>query len=444
MSTPAILMAAPASGQGKTIATLGLIRALRRRGLRVGTFKVGPDYIDPAFHARASGRPAVNLDPWAMRLETLLGLAEAMGAGADIVVGEGVMGLFDGAADGGGSTAELAALLGLPVLLVVDCGGMGASVAALVDGFYRHRDDVAVDGVVLNRVGGDGHLRLLRRALDEAVPVPIVGTLRRDPALALPHRHLGLVQAIEHPNLDAVLERAADAVACGFDLDRVLRLARPPAITVLTATATPLPPLGRKIAVAADAAFAFAYPAVLDGWRRQGAELAFFSPLADEPPAADADAVYLPGGYPELHAARLAANGHFLDGLRRAARAGAFVYGECGGYMVLGRTLVGGDGRGHAMAGLLPVGTSFAAPRLHLGYRRIEAASETPLGPHCAGLRGHEFHYACETARGGEPLFVARTADGCHLGPQGARVGTVAGSFLHLIDRAPAATGSGG
>ena len=436
VSTPAIILAAPASGQGKTIATLGLIRALRRRGLRVGTFKVGPDYIDPGFHARASGRPPCNLDPWAMRLETLIGLVEVAGEDADIIVGEGVMGLFDGAADGSGSTADLAALLGLPVLLLVDCGGMGASIAALVDGFCRHRDDVDVDGIVLNRVAGDGHLTMLRRALVETVSCPIVGHLHRDQRLALPSRHLGLVQAIEHPALETVLDRAATAVTAGFDLDRILRLARSPSITALGAIARPLPPLGQKIAVATDAAFAFAYQAVLEGWRRQGAEMALFSPLADEPPAIDADAVMLPGGYPELHTARLAANHHFLDGLRRAARRQAFVYGECGGYMVLGRTLVDGTGRGHPMADLLPVATSFAVPALHLGYRRIEAACTTPLARAGAELRGHEFHYARETTRVGEPLFRARTADGRDLGPQGVRLGPVAGSFLHLIDRA--------
>ena len=221
-----------------------------------------------------------------------------------------------------------------------------------------------------------------------------------------------------------------------FDLERILRLARPPSITALGADARPLPPLGQRIAIATDAAFAFTYDAVLESWRRQGAELSTFSPLADEAPAAHADAVMLPGGYPELHAARLAGNARFLDGLRRAARRQAFVYGECGGYMVLGRTLVDGSGRSHPMADLLPISTSFAAPALHLGYRRIEAATSTPLGPAGARLRGHEFHYASETARSGEALFMAHTADGRDLGPQGARIGPVAGSFLHLIDRA--------
>lgn len=436
MSAPAILIAAPASGQGKTIVTLGLITALRRRGLRVGTFKVGPDYIDPAFHSRAAGSASLNLDSWAMRLETLVGLIEEVGRGVDVVVGEGVMGLFDGAADGTGSTADLAALLGLPVLMVVDTSGMGASIAALVDGFRRHRDDVALDGVIINRAGSAAHVDLLTRALFEHVSIPVVGSLGREPTLALPSRHLGLVQALEHSDLDLVLSRAGDAVEQVFNLDLLLRLTKPPSIRALGAAVRPLPPLGQRIAVAADAAFAFSYQAVLDGWRRQGTELSIFSPLADQAPAGDADAVYLPGGYPELHAATLAAASGFMAGLRAAAARGAFVYGECGGYMVLGRTLTDADGVTRPMAGLLPVATSFAVPRLHLGYRRIATAMATPLGGIGTLYRGHEFHCASETRRAGAPLFTASTADGRDLPPQGACSGNVAGSFLHLIDRA--------
>lgn len=436
MSAPALLIAAPASHQGKTTVAIGLQRAFRRRGLRVGAFKVGPDYIDPAFHARATGRVSHNLDAWAMRFGTLVGLAEAAGRDADIVVGEGVMGLFDGAIDGTGSTADVAALLGLPVILVIDVGGMGASAAALVDGFRRHRDDVAIDGLILNRVASEAHADLVRRAVDEHVSTPVIGALRRDQALTLPSRHLGLVQAIEHPDLEPVLERAADVVSEALDLDRLLRLARAPAVSVLGGELLPVPPLGQRIAVARDAAFAFTYPAVLEGWRRRGAELSTFSPLADEAPRRDSDAVYLPGGYPELHAGRLAAASGFLAGLRAVAERRAFIFGECGGYMVLGRHLTDADGATHRMAGLLPAATSFAVPRLTLGYRRIECLTHTPLGRTGAGFCGHEFHYASETECGGEPLFAARAADGRRVPHHGCRAGTVAGSFLHLIDRA--------
>ncbi len=430
------MVAAPASGSGKTVLTLGLIRAYRRRGLKVGAFKVGPDYLDAAFHAAAAGRPCFNVDGWAMRFDTLAGLVEEAGRGSDLLVGEGVMGLFDGAADGTGSTADVAGLFGLPVILLVDASRMGASVAALVDGFRRHREDVDVAAVVFNRVGSPGHGELLARACFEHLSTPILGSLPRRPDLALPSRHLGLVQAVEHPDLERFVEAAADLVAAGLDLDRLLRLASPPSVSLLGPDARPLPALGQRIAVARDEAFAFAYPATLAGWRRQGAELHPFSPLADEAPDPAADAVFLPGGYPELHAGRLAVNGRFLGGLRAAAARGALVYGECGGYMVLGERLEDGDGTPHAMAGLLPVATSFANPRLHLGYRQAALVEGCGLGPPGATFRGHEFHHCAELERRGPGLFRVRDARRADLGEAGCRAGTVAGSFLHLIDRA--------
>ena len=215
MSAPGVIIAAPSSGSGKTVITLALLRAFRRRGVAVGSFKVGPDYIDPMFHARASGRASVNLDSWAMRLETLAALADDTAAGVDLVVGEGVMGLFDGAADGQGSTADLASLLDLPVVLVVDAGGMGASVVALIEGFMRHRDDVEVAAVLFNRVGSDRHGALLRQACDDRFAQPVLGCLPSDPELELPERHLGLVQAEEITELEPRLDRAAAIVAAG-------------------------------------------------------------------------------------------------------------------------------------------------------------------------------------------------------------------------------------
>jgi cobyrinic acid a,c-diamide synthase len=437
MSAPVVVVAAPASGAGKTVLTLGMLRAFRRRGLKVSSFKVGPDYIDPAFHSAATGRAAYNVDGWAMRFDTLAALLEDSGRDCDLMIGEGVMGLFDGATDGTGSTADIAALFGLPVVLVVDTSAMGASVAALVDGFRRHREDVEVVGVVFNRVGSDSHADLLSRACFEQISTPILGSVPRRATLSLPSRHLGLVQAVEHPDLEAFLEAAADLALARLDLDRILRLARPPSVSLLGPDARPLRPMGQRTAVARDAAFAFAYPAILDAWRRQGVELLPFSPLADESPDEDADAVFLPGGYPELHAGRLAGNTRFLDGLRAAAARGAFLYGECGGYMVLGRTLVDREGAAHAMAGLLPVATSFAMPRLHLGYRRIDLLASCPLGSEGAAFRGHEFHFATEVERDGPALFEASCARGLATGKQGAVLGGVAGSFLHLIDRAP-------
>ncbi|MEE8271131.1 MAG: cobyrinate a,c-diamide synthase [Alphaproteobacteria bacterium] len=433
---PGLLIAASASGCGKTTVTLGLLRHLRDAGCAVSSIKVGPDYIDPAFHAAASGRACLNLDGWAMRPATLARLVARAGEGADLVLGEGVMGLFDGAAGGGGSTADLAALTGWPVVLVLDVRGQGASAAATLAGFARHRADVTVAGVILNRVGGGTHRRTIEAAC-APLGIPVLGALPRNAAIALPDRHLGLVQAAEHPGLSAYLAAAGDFVAGHVDVAALSALARP-ATVAATAPATVLPMPGQRIAVARDVAFAFAYAFVLDGWRAAGAEIHPFSPLADDAPDAAADAIYLPGGYPELHAGRLAANRRFIDGVAAAAARGAVIYGECGGYMVLGRGLVDGDGARHRMAGLLPLESSFARPGLTLGYRRVAVLADGPLGRPGDGFRGHEFHYAKAVAHGGPALFRAFDSTGVDLGLVGHRCGSVMGSFTHLIDRDPA------
>ena len=425
MSALSFLVGAPSSGAGKTTITLGLLRALRRRGVGVSSAKAGPDYIDPAFHAAASGAPCVNLDPFAMRGDLLRDLA---GRGRQGLIVEGMMGLFDGAADGSGSAADLAALLSLPAVLVVDCARQSHSVAALVRGFATHRDDIAVAGLILNRVASPRHERLLREAL-APLGLPILGALPPRADLALPERHLGLVQAGEHAGLDDFLERAADWIDAGIDLSALPSGSRPQA----SAAAVPLAPLGQRIAVARDEAFAFAYPHLLDGWRTAGADISFFSPLADEAPDAEADAVYLPGGYPELHAGRLSGAAKFHAGMKAAAGRDALIYGECGGYMMLGESLEDGEGRMHAMLGLLPLQTSFRTRQRHLGYRRMR-----PLGdlPWTQDLVGHEFHYATIVSEGdADRLFEAEDAIGTELGALGLRVGRTMGSFCHVIDR---------
>jgi cobyrinic acid a,c-diamide synthase len=430
-----LIIAAPASGSGKTVVTLAILRALTRAGVRVQSFKVGPDYIDPAFHAAATGRPCFNLDPWAMRPATVAHLLERLDTEAELVIGEGVMGLFDGASDGTGSTADVAAMTGWPVILVVDVRGQAASVAALLRGFVSHRGDVPVVGVIFNRVGGDAHADTLRHAV-APLGLPVLGCLPRAESLKLPERHLGLVQAGERADLPAFLESAADVAERCLDLERFRSLARARGANEINGGSTGLSPLGQRIAVARDIAFAFAYPALLEQWREASVELSFFSPLADEAPAGDADAIYLPGGYPELHAGRLAGNGRFMSALRAAAGRGVTIFGECGGYMVLGAGLVDPSGEPHAMSALLPLQTSCAERRLHLGYRRARLAVDCALGIRGVTFRGHEFHYAViDDEGGGEPLFQCDDARGRALGTSGRRAGTVFGSFLHLIDR---------
>ena len=441
LSFPAgLIVAAPSSASGKTVFTLGLLRHLSRTGVSVASAKAGPDYIDPAFHARATGGSCLAMDPWAMTPSRLCAHAQRLGYDEkDVqrtIICEGVMGLFDGTVTGEGSTADLARMTGWPVVLVMDAGNQGASVAAQLSGFVTHRSDITVAGVVFNKVSTPRHERIIREAVSAHVPdVKILGAVPRIADLALPGRHLGLVQATEHPDLDAFMDRAADLIAEHVDVAALLALAKKGDGGVAPAVPPALPPLGSRIAVARDEAFAFAYAHVLDGWQGAGAALSFFSPLAGEGPDMESDAVYLPGGYPELHGGTLAGNG-FLPALRAAAARGAAVFGECGGYMVLGETLTDADGGIHKMAGLLPLKTSFQNRRLHLGYRRGRLVDDGPLGPAGTGFCAHEFHYATTVSESGAgALFQAVDAEGTDLGSMGLRAGSVMGSFLHLIAR---------
>ena len=434
MTARGLIVAAPRSGAGKTTVTLGLLAALKRRGLAVQAAKAGPDYIDPAFHQAATGRKSVNLDSWAMRPSLLDALVVEAASRADMLVIEGVMGLFDGidaAAGRTGSTADLAARFVLPVLLVIDVSGQSQSAAALLRGFVTHDPEVKIGGVVLNRVGSERHRKFVADAI-AASGIPVLGSVPRDEMIALPERHLGLVQAGEHGDLAERLDRLAAIAETHLDLDRILRLAVPPHLAEAK-QATALPPPGSRIALAQDAAFTFVYPHVLDGWRRAGAEIVAFSPLADEPPPKDCDSCWLPGGYPELHAGRLAGAHKFRDGLARFA-ATRPVHGECGGYIVLGEVLEDADGISHPMAGLLGHATSFARRKLHLGYREATLLADSPIGRAGSRLRGHEFHYAALVATGNdEPLVELADGQGQRLGTSGSWRGHVTGTFFHAI-----------
>jgi cobyrinic acid a,c-diamide synthase len=436
MMPPGLLVAAPASGTGKTTVTLGLLRAFTEDGLAVQPFKSGPDYIDPAFHEAAAGRRSFNLDTWAMGgglLEAIVGEA----AGSDLVIGEGSMGLFDGVAGRGasgfGSSAETARRMGWPVVLVLDVSGQAQSAAATAQGFREYDGGLPFAGVVLNRVASPRHERLTRVGMERA-GLRVLGALPRRGDLALPERHLGLIQALEHPDLDAAITGYAAFLREHVDLRAVREAAASTAYGV--GGAWPDPP-AQRIALARDAAFSFTYPHLFEAWRRAGAEVLPFSPLADEAPDPAADLVWLPGGYPELHAGKLAAAERFREALQRHAETRP-VHGECGGYMTLGQGLVDKDGVRHRMAGLLGLETSYATRRLHLGYRRAVLEAPMPgFGPGAA-LRGHEFHYSTVLAEPDAPLARVSDADGNPAPETGSRRGNVTGTFFHLIaeDRA--------
>lgn len=426
-----LMVSAPSSGTGKTTVMLGLLRALADDGLRVQPFKSGPDYIDPAFHRAASGRASFNLDTWAMDGALFQAIA-AQAAGADLCIAEGSMGLFDGVATRGqagfGASAETARACGWPVVLVLDVGGQAQSAAATALGFRSFDPDLPFAGVILNRVASPRHERLIRLGMERA-GLPVLGALPRRGDLALPERHLGLVQAVEHPDLDAAIAGYAAFLRENVDLEAIKATAGQggPALP----GRLPAPP-GQRIALAQDAAFSFTYPHLLLGWRAAGAEIVPFSPLADEAPDPQADVVWLPGGYPELHAGRLAAAQTFLGGLRRHA-SNRPVHGECGGYMALGAALIDKAGQRHEMAGLLGLVTSYEKRKFHLGYRRAVLSAPMPgAGPGTA-LRGHEFHYSSILDQPDAPLAEVFDADGKPVPETGSRRGVVTGTFFHLI-----------
>ncbi len=438
-SLPGLVIGAPRSGGGKTTLTLGLLRALTKRGHKVQPFKCGPDYIDPAFHTHAAKRASINLDSWAMQAETVSAMIAQNATGADFAIAEGLMGVFDGVATPGtwgtGASADTAAANGWPILLVLDVSGQSQTAAAVAHGFANYRSDVTVGGVILNRVGSERHMRLVGGAI-EAAGLKLLGGLPRRDDITLPERHLGLVVAEETTDLEARLEALAGFVSEHIDLDAIPHIAKANTEGFSANTQKDhqrIVPPGQRIALARDAAFSFIYPHLLTSWRAAGAEITTFSPLANEAPDPSADVVWLPGGYPELHAEKLANAENFLQGVRKAAEAKP-VHGECGGFMVLGKRLEDKAGNSYAMAGLLDLETSFHKRRMHLGYRRAVLKTDCPIGTAGTTIRGHEFHYASILKCEEQPLADLYDAQDKAVAEQGARRSNVSGSFFHMID----------
>ena len=394
MIGPRVVVAGTHSGAGKTTVATGLLAALRGAGHRPAAAKVGPDFIDPGYHALACGRPPRNLDAWLCGLDAMAPLAARAAAGADLLVIEGVMGLFDGAADGSpSSTADIARALDAPVVLVVDASSQSSSVAAVVLGFATLQPTVRIGGVVLNRVASDAHEVLLREAL-EPLGVPVLGALRRDDRLVWRDRHLGLVPVAERPDeVAAALAALAAAVADRVDLAAVVALARsaPPMTAGPVALPEPVVDGGPavRIAVAGGRAFTFTYTDTLDALSAAGAEVVRFDPLRDERLPDGVDGLLVGGGFPETYAVELAGNRPLLDDVRRALTSGGLpTWAECGGLGWLCQEL-----DGHPMAGVVDAAAAMT-DRLHLGYRTAITSVDTPLGPAGTGFRGHEFHYS--------------------------------------------------
>lgn len=432
------VIAATHSGAGKSLITMALLRAFQRQGFSMAAAKTGPDYIDPAFHAKAINGICYNYDLWAMS-EASLNRVEQQLAAADMSIVEGVLGLFDGAISasnkGIGSTADVAARLNLPVILVVDAGAMGQSVAALIHGFSTYRSDINIAGIIFNNVGSDRHKQML---IDAVAPlkISVIGCLGRHKNMQLPSRHLGLVQADEMNDFEAFVETAADYISQNLDLSLLASKAKTCHVKTQNITQnavqnSELKPIGQNISIAKDAAFTFIYPHIIDKWQAMGAEISFFSPLADELPNASADAVFLPGGYPELFASQLASKDNLRKKLQNLAKSNVIIYGECGGYMAMGKGLVDAKGVHHEMFDLLNLVTSFEAPKRHLGYRQLHHSSALPWPQN---LSGHEFHYTHAIEEKGAPLFKVMDAQGVEHPNMGLQDGRIMGSYAHVID----------
>ena len=436
-TTLGLMIAAPRSGSGKTTVTLGLLRAFKRRGVDVVGLKSGPDYIDPAFHAAASGREGVNLDSGAMPPELLAALAAQASGTAASCCSKPPWGCSTAYPPKrrSGASADVAAALGAPVLMVIDVTGQAQSAAAVVKGCASYDRRLGVAAVVVNRVGSERHRRLVVEAI-ERTGIPVVGALPRNDKVALPERHLGLVQAGETEALDARLETIADFVEAHVDCDRVLALAGELKLASPARRAVALRPPGRRIALARDAAFSFIYPHLVQGWRAAGDEIVSFSPLADEPPPPDCDSAGCRGAIPNCTPGGLRRRRGFAKNSASSPRRAPST-ANAGAIWRSAKASSTRAGAEHRMAGLLGVKTSFEKRRMTLGYREARLATNCALGATGQALRGHEFHYATIVATGRDEAFAdVRDAYGAAAAPAGSRRGRVTGSFFHVIAEA--------
>ena len=433
-----LVIAGTSSGVGKTSLTLGLARALTRRSLRVQPYKVGPDFLDPTYLARATGRTCYNLDGWMTDREYVEYLFDRHTDDANLALIEGVMGMFDGAdpASLAGSTAEIAAWLDVPVLLIVDAHGLSRSLAAIVKGFAEFEPGIRIVGVLANRIGSPRHRTWLADALEGASLPPLLGAVPRDAFTPLESRYLGLATADEDSLSEARIEQLADACEQHVDMERIALFASAPTSEAGSSSSTPGKP-GLRIAVAHDAAFHFTYPDNLEALTMQGAELVRFSPLTDEQLPSRIHGLYLPGGYPELHAKTLSSNRSLLADIRRFAESGGCIHAECGGLMALGGEFITVDGSRLPMAGVLPIVTKMRDRRKMLGYVEVTLRQDSLWGPAGSVIRGHEFHYSeivedHTAAAAWRPAYDARRRRRDAVEPAGYYKGNTVAGYVHL------------
>jgi len=430
----AILIGGVTSGVGKTTIATGLMGVLARHNLKVQPFKTGPDYIDTSYHTWVTGNPSRNLDTWMLSHRAVVELFNRAMAGKDIGVIEGVMGLYDGhsATSDTASSAELAKLLNVPVILVVDARNGARSLAAMVQGYQAFDTTLKIGGVILNGVGSESHFNICREAIEHYTGVRVVGYLPRQDILVLPERHLGLVPTVEGPASEEFRKALLDQCESSFDIPTIIELAgevAPPEASPELFPATPWPRKVR-IGVARDKAFSFYYQDSLDLLSAWGAELAEFSPLADKALPEDIGGLYIGGGFPEMYAEQIAANDSLKKEVKAAAESGMPVYAECGGLMYLGRSIFGFDGREHIMSNVLPLASRIDRPKLTLGYRTIRALNDGPFLEKGQTARGHEFHWSnLQSVPGLEPAYRVEEKGGAS---EGLQVGNILASYIHL------------
>ena len=432
--TKAIVIAGTASGVGKTTIATGLIAALVKQGLSVQPFKAGPDYIDPGYHSRAAGQVCRNLDSWMLPPGAVIELFDRAASGHDIAVVEGVMGLYDGreAMGDAGSTAELAKLLGAPVVLIVDSRKGARSTAAVVSGFRDFDPGLLFGGVILNGIGTQGHLKVCREAIEHYTGVPVLGYLPRRDDLVLPERHLGLVPSGENPVGSDFLKRLEQQCCDSLDIPRILEIAACCSHSRLTSYLFPPKPLEKctKLALARDRAFDFYYQDNLDLLEAWGAELLPFSPLSDTGLPSGINGIYLGGGFPELYALELADNRSMKQDIKAVVADGMPAYAECGGLMYLGRSIRDFKGKRYAMAGVLDIDSQIASPRLNLGYRTVRALNNCPVLREGETVRGHEFHWSTIERSAEEANAYAVIEKGGER--EGFSRGNLLASYVHL------------
>ncbi|HCE42286.1 MAG TPA: cobyrinate a,c-diamide synthase [Lentisphaeria bacterium] len=440
----AFCIAGTNSGVGKTTITLGLLRALKRRGLKVAPFKCGPDYIDTAFHRAACGSPSRNLDTW-MAPKGLAYSFEKASANSDCAVIEGVMGMFDGAKAGKieGSTADIAIRLNVPVILAVNARGMAGSIAPIVKGYTEFNRKIKIIGVIANNVSSERHASILKESLKSSKLPPLLGWIPRDETLKLPERHLGLVPAFENRKTQKWFDRLADICEKHLDIEKILKVSGvrcqvsgaearnskfSPKHPAIQSSSHPI-----RIAIAYDDAFNFYYEDNFDALRNAGLEIIYFSPLKDKTLPRGISALYIGGGFPEVFAKRLSANKSMLKSVADFAESGGRILAECGGFMYLSRNIICGRKK-YNMTGVIPYSIKMESKLHSLGYREIKLASDSFLGRRGTILRGHEFHWSSAKAmsKNIEPAFMARGTRDRKWSPAGIKTGNVVASYMHI------------